>query len=91
MGIGAASHIEARLLDAGIDPLTPVTVVENGTLPQQKVAIGWAGSLVETIIDRGIKGPAVIFVGAHPVRPAAEATGYPTQRADFPLELLEAA
>ena len=37
MGVGAAPHIEARLLAAGIDPATPVTVVENGTLPQQKV------------------------------------------------------
>ena len=71
--------------------LTPVTVVENGTLPQQKVAIGSAGSLVETIIDCGIKGPAVIFVGAHPVRPAAKATEYPVLQAEFPLDLLEAA
>lgn len=66
MGIGAAPHIEARLLAAGIDPETPVTVVENGTLPQQKIALGAAGRLVETLIDGGIKGPAVIFIGAHP-------------------------
>ena len=38
MGVGAAGHIQARLLAAGIDPDTPVTVVENGTLPTQKVA-----------------------------------------------------
>lgn len=66
MGVGAAPHIEARLLAAGIDPRTPVTVVENGTLPQQKLALGTAGRLVETLIDGGIKGPAVIFIGAHP-------------------------
>ena len=66
MGVGAAPHIEARLLAAGIDPETPVTVVENGTLPQQKIAIGAAGRLVETLIDGGIKGPAIIFIGAHP-------------------------
>lgn len=66
MGVGAAPHIEARLLAAGIDPETPVTVVENGTLPQQKLALGIAGRLVETLIDGGIKGPAVIFIGAHP-------------------------
>lgn len=66
MGVGAAPHIEARLLAADIDPLTPVTVVENGTLPQQKLALGTAGRLVETLIDGGIKGPAVIFIGAHP-------------------------
>jgi uroporphyrin-III C-methyltransferase/precorrin-2 dehydrogenase/sirohydrochlorin ferrochelatase len=72
MGVGAAPHIEARLRAAGIDPETPVTVVENGTLPQQKLAIGSAGRLVETLIDGSIKGPAVIFIGAHPFRRQAE-------------------
>jgi uroporphyrin-III C-methyltransferase/precorrin-2 dehydrogenase/sirohydrochlorin ferrochelatase len=67
MGVSAASLIESRLLAAGIDPETPVTVVENGTLPQQKVALGSAGRLVETLIDSGIKGPAIIFIGAHPL------------------------
>ena len=66
MGIGAAGHIEGRLLGAGIDPATPVTVVENGTLPGQKVATGTIGQLVETLIEASIKGPAMIFVGAHP-------------------------
>ena len=66
MGVGAAAHIETRLAAAGIDPETPVTVVENGTLPQQKLALGTAGRLVETLIDGGIKGPAIIFIGAHP-------------------------
>ena len=67
MGVGAAAHIQARLLAAGIDPATPVTVVENGTLPSQKVALGRIGGLVDTLIDAAIKGPAMIFVGAHPV------------------------
>ena len=66
MGVGAAGHIEGRLLRAGIDPATPVTVVENGTLPGQKVATGTIGRLVETLIEASIKGPAMIFVGAHP-------------------------
>ena len=66
MGVGAAGHIQGRLLGAGIDPATPVTVVENGTLPGQKVATGTIGRLVETLIEASIKGPAMIFVGAHP-------------------------
>jgi uroporphyrin-III C-methyltransferase/precorrin-2 dehydrogenase/sirohydrochlorin ferrochelatase len=72
MGVGSAPHIEARLRGAGIDPETPVTVVENGTLPQQKIALGSAGRLVETLIDGGIKGPAIIFIGAHPFPRHAE-------------------
>jgi siroheme synthase len=66
MGVGAAGHIQAQLLGAGIDPETPVTVVENGTLPSQKVAAGAMVQLAELIIDACIKGPAIIFVGAHP-------------------------
>ena len=67
MGIGAAGHIQSRLLTGGIEPGTPVTVVENGTLPTQKVATGQIAGLAELLIDQGIKGPAMIFVGAHPV------------------------
>jgi uroporphyrin-III C-methyltransferase/precorrin-2 dehydrogenase/sirohydrochlorin ferrochelatase len=46
MGVGAAPHLQARLLAAGIDRLTPVTIVENGTLPQQRVVTGAVGNLV---------------------------------------------
>jgi uroporphyrin-III C-methyltransferase/precorrin-2 dehydrogenase/sirohydrochlorin ferrochelatase len=66
MGVGAALHIQEQLLAAGIDPATPVTVVENGTLPDQKLAMGMVAGLAELIIDAGIKGPAIIYVGAHP-------------------------
>jgi uroporphyrin-III C-methyltransferase/precorrin-2 dehydrogenase/sirohydrochlorin ferrochelatase len=66
MGVGAAGRIQSRLLSAGIDSATPVTVVENGTLPSQKVATGTIDRLVETLIEAAIKGPAMIFVGAHP-------------------------
>lgn len=76
MGVGAAAHLQRRLLDAGIEPLTPVTIVENGTLPEQRLATGAVGNLVETVIDGGIKGPALIFVGAHPLwRPVARDAG----------------
>ena len=66
MGVGAAGHIERRLLGAGIDPETPVTIVENGTLPAQKVAVGTIGDLAGLVIDSAVKGPAIIYVGAAP-------------------------
>ena len=66
MGIGAAGHIERCLLGAGIDPETPVTIVENGTLPAQKVAVGSIRGLAGLVIDNAIKGPAIIYVGAAP-------------------------
>ncbi len=36
-------------------------------MPQQKVAVGVIGGLVELLIDAAIKGPAMIFVGAAPL------------------------
>ena len=73
MGVGAARHVQDRLLAAGIARTTPVTIVENGTLPTQKVATGVIADLVEILIDAGIKGPAMIFVGAGPAPRIAEA------------------
>jgi uroporphyrin-III C-methyltransferase / precorrin-2 dehydrogenase / sirohydrochlorin ferrochelatase len=81
MGVGAAGHIQDRLLAAGMDGATPATVVENGTLPTQKVATGTIGRLVEMLIDASIKGPAMIFIGAHPEAAAREAAA-PESRMD---------
>lgn len=67
MGVGAAGNIQSKLLAAGIDPATLVTIVENGALPAQKTALTTIANLVESIIDAAIKGPAIIYVGAHPV------------------------
>ena len=57
-----------------LDRDTPVTVVENGTLPQQKLAATTIGCLAEGLIDASIKGPAMIFVGAHPQAMRLEGT-----------------
>ncbi len=67
MGVGTAALLERRLLKAGIAPKTPVTVVENATLPAQKVAAGTIDGLTALVIDQTITGPAVIFVGAAPL------------------------
>jgi uroporphyrin-III C-methyltransferase/precorrin-2 dehydrogenase/sirohydrochlorin ferrochelatase len=36
MGVNAAGDLSARLLAAGIRPSTPVTIIENGTLPSER-------------------------------------------------------
>lgn len=77
MGVGAAGHIRTRLQEAGMAGDTPVTVVENGTLPSQRHAIGRLADLVDLIIDARIKGPAIIFVGAHPVAAVRKGSGQP--------------
>jgi uroporphyrin-III C-methyltransferase/precorrin-2 dehydrogenase/sirohydrochlorin ferrochelatase len=63
MGVGTSGHIQARLLIAGIDPHTPVTLVENGTLDNQRVFNTAIGELHATIRSKKIEGPAMIYVG----------------------------
>lgn len=68
MGVNQAGRIQQRLLEAGIDPETPVVIVENGTREDEKLAEGVIAGLHELIIDHAIRGPALIYVGiARPV------------------------
>ncbi len=63
MGVEAAGRIAARLMENGLPAETPVAVVENGTLPDQRGALGRLGQLRSLIRQSGITGPAIIFVG----------------------------
>lgn len=63
MGVGAAPHIENRLETANINPQTPVIIIENGTLPQERIVETTAHNIAAAISAKGIKGPALIYVG----------------------------
>jgi uroporphyrin-III C-methyltransferase/precorrin-2 dehydrogenase/sirohydrochlorin ferrochelatase len=63
MGVSTAGATAARLIEHGLDPATPVAVIENGTLPNQKVATGSLAGLETLLRAQGIKGPALIIVG----------------------------
>jgi uroporphyrin-III C-methyltransferase/precorrin-2 dehydrogenase/sirohydrochlorin ferrochelatase len=63
MGVGTAGYTQVRLLNAGIDPATPVTIVENGTLESERVFTTVIGQLQSTIRISAIRGPAMIYVG----------------------------
>lgn len=63
MGVGQLRESAAALVLAGMPRDTPVGIVENGYLPNQRVTIG----TVETIADQaeatGVANPAVIVIG----------------------------
>ena len=63
MGVSTAGVIARRLIEHGFDPATPVAVIENGTLPEQKVARATLAGLEAALEAAGIKGPALIVVG----------------------------
>ena len=75
MGVGAAGRIARRLLDSGLAAETPVAVVENGTLPDQRGVVGRLGALRALIRESGIKGQAIIFVGEAAGRLATSTAG----------------
>lgn len=63
MGITSSPVLQHKLLAAGADPATTVVIVENGTLPQERVIETTLGALAEAVRHERLKGPAIIFVG----------------------------
>lgn len=41
----------------------PVAIVQNGSLPDQRVAIGTIDNIEQRIIDQGLGAPAIIIIG----------------------------
>jgi uroporphyrin-III C-methyltransferase len=63
MGVGRLPDYTAALRRAGMDPETPVALVERGTWPEQQVATGTLETIVAARDDRGIEPPAVTVIG----------------------------
>ena len=51
------------LVRAGKSWATPVTVIENGTLPEQKIAEGNLKTIVTKVREAGISAPALTVIG----------------------------
>ena len=63
MGVANAPLIRGRLLAAGAAPDTSIVIVENGTLENERVIATRLSDLTDCMVERAIKGPAVIFFG----------------------------
>jgi uroporphyrin-III C-methyltransferase / precorrin-2 dehydrogenase / sirohydrochlorin ferrochelatase len=63
MGVGNAPLIRRNLLAAGVDPQTPVVLVENGTRDDERAAATTLRELADCVSQLGFVGPAIIFVG----------------------------
>lgn len=62
MGVGGVQHIQQQLL-TGLPPSTPVAVVENASLPQQRHITTTLGALTAHLQQAGLSSPAVMVVG----------------------------
>ena len=63
MGRDNIRRICEELIKIGRDPNTPVAVIENGTLKNQKVCIGTLENIAEKVEKENIKGPTLIVIG----------------------------
>ncbi|KRE79547.1 uroporphyrinogen-III C-methyltransferase [Arthrobacter sp. Soil763] len=63
MGVGQLRGSAASLGRAGLPAGTPVGIVENGYLPNQRVTIGTLGTIADQAEAAGVANPAVIVIG----------------------------
>ena len=64
MGVSTLPHITRRLLACGLPPETPAAVIQQGTVPQQRVVRDTLVNIAERAARANIKSPAVAVVGA---------------------------
>lgn len=62
MGVSGAERIQSELLQ-GLPADTPVAIIQNASLPQQRQAVCTLGQLHATIVRDGLASPSVIVVG----------------------------
>jgi uroporphyrin-III C-methyltransferase / precorrin-2 dehydrogenase / sirohydrochlorin ferrochelatase len=63
MGRSVAGVVADRLTEAGLDPRTPVAVIENASLPTRRVLSGTLADLRSLPAIVGLGGPTLIFIG----------------------------
>ena len=62
MGVSGAETIQKELL-TGLPAETPVAIIENATLPQQRQALTRLDRLTFTLQEIGLKSPSILVVG----------------------------
>jgi uroporphyrin-III C-methyltransferase len=63
MGVVTVKHWSNSLLEGGMTPDTTVVIVQNATLPNQKIVKTTLINVEQKINDENLKSPAIIIVG----------------------------
>ena len=63
MGVSVAKATARDLIAHGMDPATPVAVIENGTLAEQRVLAGSLSELGDLVTTHRVQSPALIVIG----------------------------
>jgi len=64
MGLSNLTTLAEGFEKHGLDPQTPVAIVENGTRENQIVVTGTLGDIDARVKDAALKGPAIIIIGS---------------------------
>jgi uroporphyrin-III C-methyltransferase/precorrin-2 dehydrogenase/sirohydrochlorin ferrochelatase len=71
MATSEAAAVRDRLLADGVDPATPVAIIENGTRPDERISTGRLADLARLATGH-IGGPSLIIVGDVAARAAVQ-------------------
>lgn len=63
MGVASAARTQSALIRHGRAADTPFAVIENGTLPAQKIVAGELADMAALMAEAGIEGPAILIIG----------------------------
>jgi uroporphyrin-III C-methyltransferase/precorrin-2 dehydrogenase/sirohydrochlorin ferrochelatase len=63
MGVAKLRESAAALAESGMPSDTPVGIVENGYMPEQRVTIGTLATIADQAEATGVANPAVIVIG----------------------------
>lgn len=63
MGVARLEELTQRLLEHGRRPDTPFAIIENGTLPQQRVISGVLHELPARAKEQAVHPPALLIIG----------------------------
>lgn len=77
MGLSRLRLICDELISGGLDPSTPVAVVENGTTPGHRSVRGTVSDIDDAVRAAGMRPPANIIIGAVAGLPPLGAHGAP--------------
>ena len=63
MGISGLERNAKRLVENGLDPLTPAAVIEKGATSEQRVVLGVISNIAENCRKEKVKAPAIVVIG----------------------------
>ena len=64
MGLSSLKDLSDQFVKRGADPATPAAIIDNGTRPNQRVAVCTVSDLHEVAEREELKGPAMIVIGS---------------------------